>query len=122
MNFENLYESLIENMNAQTVIHKFRKYANYIDGLWIDVTENKREGGITLDNIDVDTNMRGAGIGSKVLSVLTNLADTYNVRIDLDMGGGDSEVDLPAWYSKHGFNWDGGKMVRYPKQNLINNI
>jgi len=121
MKFEILYESLMGDMNAQTVIHKFRKYANYIDGLWIDITENRQEGGVTLDNIDVDANMRGQGIGSKALSVLIKLADDYNVRIDLDMGG-DSEIDLPSWYSKHGFNWDGSKMVRYPKQNLINNI
>ena len=71
---------------------------------------------LEIGSFNVDKDFRGWGLGSKVLRALCKSADHYNLAIELEPGGEDSEAyRLVPWYERHGFEWKSGFMRRKPK-------
>jgi len=69
---------------------------------------------VTLDHIGVNEESRGNGMASRGLQILTELADSHGVFLDLEVGHDDQGIDLVAWYMRHGFFWGTGFMKRTP--------
>jgi GNAT superfamily N-acetyltransferase len=77
---------------------------------------------LEIDVIDVNLPARGQGVGNKILSMLTSLADQYKVGLTLspaEDADGDLGLDydgLIQWYEKWGFEMlRAGRMGRYPQ-------
>jgi|SRR5579859_1276112 len=64
---------------------------------------------VRLNYIEVPEAGRGAGLGTKVMTVLTRLADELQVTLILRAGSEDGE----ALFHKFGFDGD-GRMIRKP--------
>jgi ribosomal protein S18 acetylase RimI-like enzyme len=100
------------------------KYGKYLKAL--DIYENKTS--LILSKIIINDELRGEGIGSKIMVDLVNYADTNNQIIALtpsnDFGG--NKNSLIRFYKKFGFKANKGNyksfefhesMIRYPKVN-----
>lgn len=98
------------------------KYGKFLIGL--DIYENKNS--LRLSRIIIDPEYRNDGIGTKIMSDLTNYADNNNKIIVLtpssDFGGNKNR--LIQFYKKFGFKHNKGyhksflftdSMIRYPK-------
>ena len=117
--FTNIITTINESLlsPSKTVTQQFRDQYNgkaYLDFSTLDPNT------VELSNIDVDKEHRGKGHASTALTLLTNLADTHNVTIGLEVGGDDAGIDgsieeLLEFYSRHGFKWEDGYMARYPQ-------
>jgi ribosomal protein S18 acetylase RimI-like enzyme len=102
---------------AKALVYEFRNntevQALQSRGLKFDFSSRKNT--VTLDNIGVSEESRGAGIGSRALDILLDLADKHNVTVDLEVGEDEAGIDLVAWYTRKGFVWQDGFMERTPK-------
>jgi len=75
---------------------------------------------VEIDHIEVPEELQGQGYGSKVLTILTQIADDMGVTLVLtsadsvnDEDWPMSSADLADWYSRYGFVGD-RKMIRSP--------
>ncbi len=70
---------------------------------------------IILHKIIVPKEMRGGGVGEKILNALIEYADTVNKTIVLDASGdfGGSVSKLKKWYKRHGFVENKGRNKDY---------
>ena len=58
---------------------------------------------------------RWKGLGTKVMKALCKVADSYDLPVELEVGGKDSNASfLVPWYEGYGFTWQGGYMRREP--------
>lgn len=71
---------------------------------------------LVLDHIGVDESSRGSGIASRAMKLLTSIADDRGVAIDLEVGEDSAGIDLVSFYSRHGFEWEDGNMIRMAGQ------
>jgi hypothetical protein len=97
----------------QTIKAFFEDPAGCADGLSVDLFSGGRDRSITLEHIS--TTHRGAGDGGRAIRALSRLADQYGVTLDLEVGYDEADIDLVAWYGRHGFVWKDGFMERSPQ-------
>jgi len=82
----------------------------------LDVGMNADKDALELHTITVETGMREKGIGGRALRRLTEIADKHGLAVEVEPGGGEESapMDIVAWYSRHGFEWQDGFMRREP--------
>ena len=93
--------------------------------------EPGEQGDVHLEFITVNTEFRGHGVGSQILTEVTRMADEANLSISLEplpRGGPLSGSDLESWYRRYGFETlrhpEYGEieevLIRYPAERYLN--
>ena len=84
------------------------------EGLWFDVGADSN--GIELFRLDVESEFRWKGVATRFMQKLAELADKYQLPIELEVGSGTDDTniieDLPRFYNRFGFEWKNGYMRR----------
>lgn len=105
-------------MTMEGIEAKIRKsFGSYIEELWMEEASDC----ILWTRFSINPNMRGCGIGSKIMEMLCAYADRNGLDIFYTPSDcyGEDMFTLICFYTKHGFvkNDDemGDEMVRHPK-------
>jgi GNAT superfamily N-acetyltransferase len=98
-------------IESQKVLNKIsRNYSRRYRGVNIDVSHNPKTDSIRVNQLFVPPELRGQGIGTRVMKGLGKYADKTNNRITLtqnpDKG---KKAKLQKFYKSHGFKPNKGK-------------